>query len=334
VQSHRVVARFFRLRGNFEFAHGRFDQAMECSFSAIRMAQTIRSHSGSFVEYLVGIAMTGMGNYQLTTHLASLPTEKDATWILQKKKEYDAMVTEFGQLPFPPILRLAGRFDTLSFVQSLAVEPLVALELFEPGDFGEEGFAKYEKLFTSDIEYDWDEIMRRVNLYHDDWDDVVLTPSWQRRLRATTRLTQRVMEDGKRSTASDEISERAATDFLLGHLAPLHETVQWASARIEWDSRVTSVAFALAAYRADNEGESPDSLEQLIPKYLDKVPTSPFTDQPLRYIKRENDVLIANDDTFLLDGSEEDVERLIADAKPGVRVFPTAQSFVLVVSKR
>jgi len=75
-------------------------------------------------------------------------------------------------------------------------------------------------------------------------------------------------------------------------------------------------------------------LEQLVPKYLETIPVSPFTDQPLRYLKRENDVLIANDDTYQLDGSEEAVEKLIADAVPGSRVFPSARSFMLVVSKK
>jgi len=165
-------------------------------------------------------------------------------------------------------------------------------------------------------------------------EEMLLIPNQQRRLRAATRLEQRVAEYAKRCIDSDATPERKATDFLLGNVAPATGAAMIAMTRSEWDSRVTSVAFALAAYRADNGGESPDTLEQLIPKYLDKVPTSPFTDQPLRYIKRENDVLIANDDTFLLDGSEEALEKLIADARPGTRVFPTARSFVLVVSKR
>jgi len=333
VQSLRQTARFFQMRGNLEFAQGRFDQAMECAFSPIRMGRTIRMGTSWIVEDLVGIAMTGMGNYQLTTYLAELSKEKDATWILQKKKEYDAIEVEFGPLPWLPVWGLHERVGMLSFIQAIAVEPKVAHEFLKTC-FDQEDIDKYEKLFNSGIEYDWDKIMRQVNLFYDDMEEMLLIQNRQRRLRAAARLEQRIAEYGKRCIDSDATPERKATDFLLGNFAPATEALMIALTRIEWDSRVTSVTFALAAYRADNEGESPDTLEQLVPHYLDKIPDSPFTDQPLRYLKRENDVLIANDETYQLDGSEEDVEKLIADAKPGVRVFPTARSYVLVVSKK
>ena len=93
-----------------------------------------------------------------------------------------------------------------------------------------------------------------------------------------------------------------------------------------------SVSFALAAYRAESGGYL-DTLAQLVPKYLDKVPDSPFTDKPLRYIKRSHDILITNDDAYKLDGSEEEVEAEIAEAQPGGRAFPSARSFMFVVTK-
>jgi len=333
VQSLRQTARFFQMRGNLEFAQGRFDQAMECAFSPIRMGRTIRKGTSWIVEDLIGIAKTGMGNYQLTTYLAELSKEKDAAWILQKKKEYDAIEAEFGPLPWLPVWGLHERVGMLSFIQAIAVEPKVAHEFLKTC-FDQEDVGKYEKLFDSGIEYGWDEIMRQVNLFYDDMEEMLLIQNRQRRLRAAARLEQRIAEYGKRCIDSDATPERKAADFFLGNFAPATEAVMIALTRSEWDTRVTSVAFALAAYRADHGGESPDTLEQLVPKYLETIPLSPFTDQPLRYLKRENDVLIANDDTYQLDGSEEAVEQLIADAVPGSRVFPSARSFVLVVSKK
>ncbi|MCL2745287.1 MAG: hypothetical protein FWE67_15705, partial [Planctomycetaceae bacterium] len=85
LQSLRSMARYFNCRGNFEFARGHFDQAMECAFASVRLGQTIRPGSSTIVEDLVGIATIGVGHGQLTTYLANLPKEKDTTWILQKK---------------------------------------------------------------------------------------------------------------------------------------------------------------------------------------------------------------------------------------------------------
>jgi hypothetical protein len=50
VQGLRETARFFQMRGNFEFARGNFDEAMECSFSTIRLARTIRGGACWIVE--------------------------------------------------------------------------------------------------------------------------------------------------------------------------------------------------------------------------------------------------------------------------------------------
>jgi hypothetical protein len=222
----------------------------------------------------------------------------------------------------------------LAIIQALAIEPQVAHNLVEESYvFDKEAMEKYDKLFRSGIEYDWNEVMRLVNPFYDDWEDVLLIPNWQRRLRAMSRLEQRAVENAKRSIDSDDVPERKAAEFLVGNIFSSLAPAINALARIEWDTQITSVAFALAAYRADNGGTAPGSLEELVPKYLDKIPDSPYTDKPLRYIKRQNDVLIANDDAYKYDGSEEEVEKRIAAEKPGGRAFPSARSFVFVVAR-
>src|SRR6202034_2169284 len=44
------------------------------------------------------------------------------------------------------------------------------------------------------------------------------------------------------------------------------------------------VGFALAAYRADHQGY-PDSLNALAPKYIDRLPNDPMSEQPLHYCR-------------------------------------------------
>ena len=332
-QSLRMAARFLNVRSNFEFARGNVDEAMECNFAAVRLGRTTRKGAGTLVEDLVGVAIMGMGNYQLTTQLAILPKDKDAAWILQKKKEYDLIETEVGALPFPPIWCLGERFGMLSTIQTIAVEPKRFRELYADWGWDEEWFAKYDKLFCSGKEYDWNEVMKQVNLYYDDFEDICMLPGSERRFHAARRLQQRIEEASQRSADLQGSPEQQIMGFMLGHFLPPFEPAHIAFTRCEWWNRVTSVAFALAAYRADNDDESPDTLAQLVPEYLDSVPDSPFTDKPLRYIKRQNDALIANDDKYKMDGSEEDVEKMITEAKPGSFAYPSAQHFVFVVTK-
>jgi len=334
VQSLRMAARHFQSRGNFEFARGNVDDAMECAFAPIRMGRTMRKGASTLVEDLVGIAMHGMGTYQLATQLAILPQDKDSAWILQKKQEFDAIEAEIGSLPWLPMWCLGERFGGLSLIQQIAMEPKAAEEfcfkrVFEGED--KEHAAKVRELFFSGKEYDWDEILRRTNFFYDDFEDVYLLPNWQRRYKAAERFEQRLKEYQQVSDASPE--QQAAAHLLGNYIIPTAKPVVIALARAEWETRIARVAFALAAYRADNDGNSPDTLAQLVPKYLESVPDSPFTDKPLRYIKRQNDVLIANDDKYKLDGSEEEVEKRLAEERAGGRVYLSAEHFVFVVAK-
>jgi hypothetical protein len=330
----RSCARYFQARGNFEFARGNYDEAMECAFASIRLGQTLRKESCWIFEALYGNAMIVTGDYQLTMYLAALAKKKDAAWIMQKKKEFDALAreTELGQ--DVPMWCLHERLAILNCTQAIAVNhPTVVNEYFKRLFSDDEVFAQYEKLFRADKEYNWDEILRQINLFYDDMDDVCLLPEWQRRLRASDRLDQRVREYDKRSKNSKEKPEQQAVDFMIGNLAPSFDAMLQALSRLDWSHRIVSLSFALAAYRADNGGECPDSLAQLVPKYLESVPLSPHTGKPMRYIKRQKDVLMTNDDFYKLDGSEEEVEQRIAEAKSGEWVYPVIKHHVFVVEK-
>jgi hypothetical protein len=78
-----------------------------------------------------------------------------------------------------------------------------------------------------------------------------------------------------------EVGE-AIGDVLIGLLLPAVQKVQQAHDRSVQIERNLHVAFALAAYRADN-GRYPARLDDLAPKYLAEVPNDLFTGRPLIY---------------------------------------------------
>lgn len=320
VQAARQAARFFQYRGNWDFGRGDFDRAFECAFSSVRMGRTIRKGGGLIVEDLIGIAMEGMGNFQVSTYLADLGKTKDSAWFLEKKREYDAIYSGIGEQSLPPKSIVMERYGFLSAIQKLA---------FDPAGFLRENQG-FEQTYDSGFDYDWDRILRQANISLDESEDIMSLPSFWRRIRATERLEQRQQTIMERQ--SGDKNEILSGCFAAVFLPALNAYSQ-AQCRIEWDHRVTSLAFALAAYRADHEGANPDSLDELVPKYIDSVPLSPYTDKPLRYVKRKNDCLIPNDDHWKLDGSEPDVEKSIADAKSGGRAFPDGRHFVFIVEK-
>ena len=51
--------------------------------------------------------------------------------------------------------------------------------------------------------------------------------------------------------------------------------------------RVAGVAMAVERFKLAHEGQLPETLDQLAPKFFESVPVDPFDGQPLRYRKLE-----------------------------------------------
>jgi hypothetical protein len=79
--------------------------------------------------------------------------------------------------------------------------------------------------------------------------------------------------------------------ILISLMLPAVTKVQDANDRTEQMQRNLHIAFALAAYRADN-GRYPKQLSELSPKYLPKVPDDLFSGMPLIYKPTDDGYLL------------------------------------------
>jgi hypothetical protein len=70
--------------------------------------------------------------------------------------------------------------------------------------------------------------------------------------------------------------------ILLALMTPALSAALQAEDRAVMTFQMTEVALALAGYRADH-GRYPESLEQLVPDYLEQVPLDFFAEDALRY---------------------------------------------------
>ena len=57
------------------------------------------------------------------------------------------------------------------------------------------------------------------------------------------------------------------------------------STSMEARRRATHIIFAIQAWKLDYHGELPHSLDELVAKYLDRVPRDPFTEIPFIYVR-------------------------------------------------
>jgi len=72
-------------------------------------------------------------------------------------------------------------------------------------------------------------------------------------------------------------------------LMPIYPNSLYRHFTLKFSNRATAILLAIKAYKRE-KGHLPESLSELVPKYLSKIPIDPFDGQPLRY-SREGKVI-------------------------------------------
>ena len=88
----------------------------------------------------------------------------------------------------------------------------------------------------------------------------------------------------------ETMSQRFSHGFATFQL-PLMEMPANSMARATAQIQILDTALACKRFRADT-GRLPQSLQELVPKYLDDVPTDPFDGLPLRFVHANDQVTI------------------------------------------
>jgi hypothetical protein len=136
---------------------------------------------------------------------------------------------------------------------------------------------------------DWNIVFSRVNA---EWDRQIAAgrlPSRSARKAALAKLeAELIARDPRtfrgivRSFFSRRARSTGIADIYLGLMTPLISAVYDAADTGALELDMTKLAFALAAYRADN-GAYPEQLSNLVPKYLARVPDDAFSEKPIHY---------------------------------------------------
>lgn len=324
VQTVREVGRFLSSRGNMHFPAGRHDEAFECALATKRYARVLRTNSGFLVEELIGNALDGIAQDRFVAYLEALEGEKDAKWIMEKKAEFMKIEQEIP-LPHIPKAFFGERCMALSVLQEISVMPT---EKFSK-EFSEEYFDEDEKRERADLNakfntfmnakaetLNWDKMFRLINAHYDEIEDCLALEQRWRQIRVAERQMNQVItlkdELEKRDPSGDP--EAFVADYVILLMSPATHACVGAFTMNECGNKMTELAFSLSAYRADH-GKYPENIEQLVPKYLESLPLSPYNDKPLRYLNREREILITGDVDYILDGSDEVLEKELQETK-------------------
>ena len=155
---------------------------------------------------------------------------------------------------------------------------------------------------SEDTEIDWDLVLRMGNLWYDRLVDACRKPIRAARKEALDKLDEdfrRLKKTAEDAASLDEAlrrNPRQAISVRFGEVALSVLFVPWdgpLKAQDCWTMRaeLNDLAFALAAYRADH-GAYPDKLGDLVPDYVEKLPTDLFGGSKLHYRRESTGYLL------------------------------------------
>jgi hypothetical protein len=289
VQVCRGIAAALVCRAMLRVNEGKTEEAWQDLMACPRLGRLL-GRGASLIELLVGIAIDSIAD---GTDVAFLQHGKLTSDQLQRclrdLQRLPAMPTVADKLDvyerfmfLDALMCLASEWPRIDESNAFSIKPKRTLSL-------------KDRLFTRNINFD--PALQNVNRAYD-------------QIRDGSRLTDR----NARSLEMDKIDQEfrlpakrpsPIEKFLMGPksrgeelgrilielLLPAIAKLQAATERCEQNQRNLYLAFALAAYYADN-GRYPEALAELAPKYLDTIPDDIYSGKPLIYKPEANGYLL------------------------------------------
>lgn len=283
VQKSRDFARALSARAMWELAEGSQVDAWRDLMTIHRLGRLV-GQGPTLIEYLVGVAIESMainGELRLLSE-----TKPSAKLLAMYRKQLDRL---------PPRALVADRLDAGERSMFLDVAHRMArgqMGLKEIADGGDNN-SLIEKLAEGAIfqMVDWDQLLKSANKWYDRIAEVSRKPDYLERSAAIKKfeqdLKQIVAKNRGPGTLLALLGGKPAitqtmSDVLISLLLPAVTNVLSTEGRVIMRMQCLDLAFTLAAWR--NEHDSyPESLEELAPKYIAKVPNDLFNGQPLKY---------------------------------------------------
>ena len=288
IQLYRSFARLLQARAMFALGEGRVEDARQDLLTMHRLARHT-SQGPTLIEMLVGVAIDAIayqGDRQVALH-GNLTAKQLTAW----RKE----LAEFGPTAqFAMAIDSGERFFGLDSTQNFAKAAISNDE--EMVEFisalGFDGNGSFLSSLVLKFSIDWNVVMSQMNEHYDAMVVAASLPTHRQRSAAYERLDGKLQELTKDLTSGGNIAKfvflgpetrgRQMGNILLALLTPAVQAAQEAEDRSNAKLAAQQAGLAILAYRADT-GELPAQLTDLVPKYLDTVPTDLYMETPLTY---------------------------------------------------
>jgi len=293
----RRLARLCSLRALWLRKQGREREAADQALGIVRFGQMIQACKGTLFHWLVGVGVKGIGLERLQENVAETTLDPAALtqyagslgqYMADEQGLADALRVEYGTMAQLVDDMASGRYSAGDVMG--AGTPAISLAhagfLFQPNKT-KTIFARTYRVHVKNVSRTYAER---------DSSDLPQSPDssgflWKTRLFLSGNV--------------------------IGHtvgamVLPAPERTHQEKCRANVRVRVTQLILALRAYER-RTGGLPESLEQLVPDYLDGVPLDDFDGKPIRYSREKRIVYSVGEDLEDSGGSEEEGAWLAED---------------------
>jgi peroxiredoxin len=274
---------------------GKHDDAWQDLLACHRFGSLV-GRGGTLIEGLIGVAIDGLAAKADLAYLEAIQTDP---------KRIEGCVRDLQKLPPPPQitdkLNLGERFsllDTILMVDRHGIEYLEGLVDGQTKDSNPLKAVLVEQIVSG---IDWDPALRRAN----EWYDRMAAAARGQDRSAREKEWGQIESDLKGLRAKIQEPEQLAQllsgdsknrgkllgDIIICLMIPAIHKVQGAFDKMKQTHDNLHVAFALARYHCDH-GRYPKNLDELAPKYLDRIPQDIFSGKPLIYRPTENGYML------------------------------------------
>lgn len=293
VQACRELANALTARAMLRVSEGRFEDAWQDLLACHRLGRLV-AQGATLIELLVGIAIDAVAGK------ADLAFLEQANW---KSEQIRNCLRDLQELPPMPLVA-----DKVDFGERFMILDIVAMmdrygpDLANLDRASPKEPSLFSKLFQASI--DWQPALSNINRWYDRSAKALRIPEREAREKELKQIEADLRQLKRESeiSVSDKLYLLVAHDsarirgekignILIGLMMPALNKVQDASDRCEQQQNNLYVAFALAAYQRDH-GRYPKQLDDLAPKYLDKIPSDLFSGEPLVYRPSKNGYLL------------------------------------------
>ena len=292
---YRELSRYYSARAMMNLHQGNVEKSLADIDSQFRLAE-IAARGPTIVEELIGIAIAG--NARSSALQVAIAPNTSAAQLAQLQQRL-ANVT--------PIGGLVNRVDEIERYTGLDVVLNAGRGRLADSILGQNAGATPRVKFISRAV----DFRETIVVLNDQYDlcikflrsaEAAETPE-QRRAAAEefeTKMKQIEIEmvdpwEMVKTVAAGRKAKGNWVGRLLGGmLLPSVSSLRMAEIRMKSKLESSQLYVAVCRFRKDN-GQLPESLEQLTPKYIDALPTDLFTDRPFVYAKTEDGFRIHSD---------------------------------------